>query len=207
MRGSAAISKFRTGLVLAALFGAASTFVWPTQGFASGNGPASGGGVSVHGKAYGKAVHAGRGHAMGRSSGLRWNIGGAPGQWAPGHAGHGKFGHGKFGHGRFGHAGWNRGIPLYVDGPLSAFAPTPGVPPSVQRIEVEWPDPVPTVLGIRRQPTADPVSYIVDGGRVRSVVHAAPQVSRGPAVFEREHNGAWRKAVRGDGRAVQIVKR
>lgn len=207
MRGSAATSKFRAGLVLAAFIGAASTFVWPTQGFAFGNGAAPGAGVPTHGKTYGKALHGGHPTAMRRSSGLRWNIGGTPGHWAPGHPGHGKFGHGKFGYGRFGHAGWNRGIPLYVDGPISAFAPTPGVPAGVQRIEVEWPDPVPTVLGIRRQPTADPVSYIVDGGRVRSVVHAAPQSSSGPAVFERERGGAWRKAVRGDGGAVQVVKR
>jgi hypothetical protein len=212
MRGSAAISKFRTRLVLAALVGAASTFVWPTQGLAFGNNAAPGAGVSSHGKTYGKSFHGGHATAIRRGSGLRWNIGGAPGQWTPGHTGHGKFGpnkigHGKFGHGRFGHAGWNRGIPLYVDGPISAFAPTPGVPPGVQRIEVEWPDPVPTVLGIRRQPAADPVSYIVDGGRVRSVVHAAPQSSSGPAVFERERSGAWRKAVRGDSGAVQVVKR
>jgi hypothetical protein len=92
-----------------------------------------------------------------------------------------------------------------VNGPLSAYAPTPVPPPGVQRIEVEWPDLVPTVLGIRRQPAADPVSYVIERGRVRSVVHAAPQVSSGPAVFERERGGAWRKAVRGDGKAVQRV--
>jgi hypothetical protein len=198
MRGSAATSGLPSGLVLAGLVGLGLLAASPTEGFAAG--PGYGPGKSGHGSAYrGASVH-GNWTSARRGSGLRWNIGQQPGQWGQADGRHKNWGKPGLRHPHF---GWNRGIPLYVEGPLSAFAPTPGVPPGVQRLEVEWPDPVPTVLGIRRQPDADPVSYVVERGRVRAVVHAAPQVNSGPAVFERGRDGAWTKAVRGNGKVGQ----
>lgn len=205
MRSSAANTGLRPGAILAGI-GIGLAMLWPAQAFAAGPGSGvragSGHMAAGHASVARGAVAHGRWASTRQGSGIRWNIGGQshPGRWS-----HKASGPGGWGYVGRPHAGWGRGLPLYVNGPLSAYAPTPVPAPGVQRIEVEWPDLVPTVLGIRRQPAADPVSYVIERGRVRSVVHAAPQVSSGPAVFERERSGAWRKAVRGDGKPVQRV--